>query len=93
MRNYDLTFTVLIATAFYLWVGNCCWNHLLTHAATVEDAELIGMSRTTFWGAVGKGIMILLWPIWTVGGAIYFRTKEAMTHETDANFATASRLD
>jgi hypothetical protein len=84
---------LLVASALYLAVGKMCWNHLLTHATTFEDAELIAMTRTTVAGRFGKLAMIALWPLWTVVAGVFFIVARLFRTESADIFATIPRLD
>lgn len=50
----------------YLLGGVASWRRLLAIEAGIGGRDLLLLSALTFWGKIGRGVLILSWPTWTV---------------------------
>lgn len=77
-----LIITLLVIA--YVIAGMYSWVELSSHATTAEELEFVASPSASPWSRLGQGVMILTWPLWTVGASIAFKLVRLFRREAAA---------
>lgn len=68
--------SIFVLCAVYVGLGLFSWANLCSHATTAEELEFVVSPSASVWARVGQSVMVLTWPLWTVGAWFAFKAAK-----------------